>query len=76
MESTIDNLIFGSIVIGSLYVCGIMIAEILSDKKIKKDQNIEWYGPDVVLKNKEYPEINDDFRQEIGEIKTKENIEK
>lgn len=39
-------------------------------KDIEK-KTIEWYGPDVVLKTKNYPdqELRDDFREEVGDVK-------
>ncbi len=30
------------------------------------DVNISWHGPDVCLKKKNYPEMKDDFREEIS----------
>ena len=35
------------------------------EKRKKVDKNIEWYGPDIYLKDKDYGHYDDDFREEL-----------
>ncbi len=66
MELTIDKVV-GIIVVGLLLW---LMAEILASSKKKKktkDVNIEWYGPEVYLKKKDYGEVKDDYREKIIE---------
>lgn len=61
----------------ALIIQGLMLYK--RQKRLKKQMKdienkvIEWYGPDVVLKTKNYPdiEIKDDFREEVGEVRGK-----
>ncbi len=58
------------IVLLLLVVVLILAVEISITRKTKKkskDVNIEWYGPDICLKKKDYGEIKDDFREKIIE---------
>ncbi len=76
MEWIITDGIIGIIVILTIYLVILAILEIKLSKKVKEDNNIEWYGPNVTLKKKEYPEINDDFRETINEVEVKDDNKK
>ncbi len=54
------------VVIVLLHSIKITIEKSRDQKRIDEiDKNIEWYGPDICLKKKNYPQLEDDFREEI-----------
>ncbi len=66
MELTIDKILI-LLMIALLLWLFLELLWIKKTKKTKKDFNIEWYGPDVYLKEKDYGEIKDDYRDKIIE---------
>lgn len=45
-----------------MWLWGDKVVELFETKKPIDDTNIEWMGPDVCLKKKNYPELKDDHR--------------
>ncbi len=66
MELTIDKILIFLMITLLLWLL-LELWWMNKTKKIKKDFNIEWYGPDVYLKEKDYGEIKDDYRDKIIE---------
>ncbi len=64
-NSYIDLVMIFLILISGLVLLLMLIMQIKKD--YNDDTNIEWYGPNICLKKKNYPEINDDHREKILE---------
>ena len=58
------------VVMALIYSIKITIEKSKDQRRIDEiDRNVEWYGPHICLKKKNYPQLEDDFREEIMDKK-------